>query len=645
MVAPTDPDARIGSVLDGRYRILERLAEGGMGIVYRAERVPVGRPVAIKFLHKVYADDRESRARFERETRVLSKLAHPHCVSVIDFGVDGGPYLVMDFVGGTTLRSMLDEGPLPPPQAIALARQILAGLAHAHEQGIIHRDIKPANIMVSDEIGTGRHVRILDFGLARLRGTAATSVTISTIVVGTPSYMAPEQTVGGELSARTDLYAVGVVLFEMLTGDRPFIADETPELLELHRSAPVPKLAERAPGVTIPRGLDAVLERAMAKDPAERWSSAVAFSDALDNVARRNALPMPRLASQPVYQIVNGDGATAEIDDADVVDEASRADVVARPSKQTRAARESSGRGLGNFIIWALLLAGAVGAYVLISKAAQDATSKRGSATGTRTDTGIRGGSGSSTTGSSGSAKATATDPPPVAADAAVAVATAAADAAPAAVLPDAEVAVAVATIDAAPAVIAEPDAGEPAIEITTDEEAPEADPAAEDVAQAPDEPDPGGTDTEPAPPPDVTAPPTPTGVAPPKTIDGALALLKKGGKENRDAAIAGLRAQWRKNPRSSRLPFILGNIFFEMRWWSIAMQHYRAAIKRGPAYRRNSILIRNVIRALASTKTRGKATWFLRNVIGKAARPHLRNAARYHPHPAVKAAARRIRI
>src|SRR5688572_12548801 len=286
-----DPDSRIGAVLDGRYRVLERLAEGGMGVVYRAERVPVGRPVAVKFLHEVYASDRESRARFERETRVLSKLTHPHCVSVIDFGVDGGPYLVRDFVTGGTLRDRLEAGPIPPMEAITIARQTLAGLAHAHAQGITHRDVKPANIMVSDEIGTGHHVRILDFGLARLRGSAATSVTQSQIVVGTPNYMAPEQTVAGEVDARTDIYAVGVVLFEMVTGQRPFSADDTAGVLDAHRHQPPPHLAAVAPDIAVPPGLDRVIQRALAKDPDDRYRTAVDMANALEAVAEGRRPP------------------------------------------------------------------------------------------------------------------------------------------------------------------------------------------------------------------------------------------------------------------------------------------------------------------------------------------------------------------
>src|SRR5512146_1955723 len=129
------------------------MARGSMGVVYKVEGVPVGKVFAIKFLLSAFASDPEFLGRFERETRVMSKLAHPHCVSVLDFGVaDGAPYLVMDFVPGTTLRAMLDEAALSLPQALALLRQVLAGLAHAHEQGIVHRDIKPANIMVTEEI-------------------------------------------------------------------------------------------------------------------------------------------------------------------------------------------------------------------------------------------------------------------------------------------------------------------------------------------------------------------------------------------------------------------------------------------------------------------------------------------------------------
>ncbi|HEX5058767.1 MAG TPA: serine/threonine-protein kinase, partial [Kofleriaceae bacterium] len=184
-----------------------------MGAVFKAERVPVGKLVAVKFLHASYANDSEFQARFDRETRVMSRLNHPNCVSVVDFGVwEAEPYLVMDFVDGVTLRSIMDKGPLPPNHALQIARQILSGLAHAHKQEIFHRDVKPANVMISEEIGHGQRVRILDFGLARLQGNVGRDATQTNMVVGTPNYMAPEQTVpGSTVDARTDLYAVGVI--------------------------------------------------------------------------------------------------------------------------------------------------------------------------------------------------------------------------------------------------------------------------------------------------------------------------------------------------------------------------------------------------------------------------------------------------
>ena len=292
---PKQPDDRVGRVVDERYEILEAMASGSMGAVYRAERVPVGKVVAIKFLHASFANDSEFLIRFERETQVMSKLAHPNCVSVVDFGVwEGSPYLVMDFVAGRTLRSLIDAGPIPAPRALALARQIAAGLAHAHAHEIVHRDIKPANIMISDEIGAGERVRILDFGLARLRTGGGRDATQTNVVVGTPNYMAPEQTVGGGIvDARTDIYATGVVLFEMLVGEKPFAAEETMQLLGMHRAAPIPRLVDRLPeaaAAELPDGIQEIIDKAMAKRPDDRFQSGVELADAiaavLDTIAR-----------------------------------------------------------------------------------------------------------------------------------------------------------------------------------------------------------------------------------------------------------------------------------------------------------------------------------------------------------------------
>src|SRR5687768_12963551 len=235
------PDPHLGTVLHGRYLVSERLAEGAMAVVYRGERVGLKRQVAIKFLHESYASSEDGMRRFEVEARAMSRLAHPNCVAVTDFGLDNGaPYLVMDFVTGRTLRDMLeDEIRLRPTRAVAVVRQVLAGLTHAHGQGIVHRDVKPENIVVSSVEGHGEQVRILDFGLAKLRDE--NSVT-SGLAVGTPGYMAPEQTIGEKVDERADLYATGIILFELMAGRKPFQAESPFDVMRMHRESPIPPL-------------------------------------------------------------------------------------------------------------------------------------------------------------------------------------------------------------------------------------------------------------------------------------------------------------------------------------------------------------------------------------------------------------------
>jgi len=253
-----------------------------MGVVYRGERVELGRPVAVKFLHPWIAAQKAFRARFETEARAMSRLAHPNCVSVMDFGVEGAPYLVMDFVTGATLRKTLESGRLAPPRAVNIARQLLAGVAHAHAQNIIHRDLKPDNLILSDTDGLPDHVRILDFGLAKLRdGPAQTSG----LAIGTPSYMSPEQTgAPGEIDGRTDIYAIGVVLHEMLAGEKPFISDKIAEILVMHRDlAPTP-LRKVVPAAEISPALEAVVLRALQKKADDRYQTAAEFVAALEQV-------------------------------------------------------------------------------------------------------------------------------------------------------------------------------------------------------------------------------------------------------------------------------------------------------------------------------------------------------------------------
>jgi eukaryotic-like serine/threonine-protein kinase len=290
---PASPDGRIGLVLQGRYRILSVLAEGGMGTVYQAERLQLGRQVAIKFLHDWAGADPQLVKRFDIEARTMSRLAHPNCVAVIDFGVEGTPYLVMDLVIGKTLRAMMREGVVPAGRALRIIRQVLAGLAHAHSHGIVHRDVKPENILLEQAAGFEDHVRILDFGLAKVLGSH--SDLTRGMALGTPNYMAPEQLGSGTVDERTDVYAVGIVLFEMLTGQKPFSHQDVTEVYQRQLHMPPPALRQASQQRGYSATLEAVLLRAMAKAKHERFPTAAAMAAALESVPEASQLPSPAL--------------------------------------------------------------------------------------------------------------------------------------------------------------------------------------------------------------------------------------------------------------------------------------------------------------------------------------------------------------
>ena len=319
-------------MLQGRYRLDALLASGAMGVVYRGERLQLGRLVAVKFLHPWIATQKAFLGRFENEARAMSKLQHPNCVSVLDFGVDGTPYLVMDFVTGKTVRELLAGGRLEPGRALRVVRQLLAGLGYAHAQGIIHRDLKPENLILTDEPGLSDHLRILDFGLAKLRDGPAMTAGLA---VGTPSYMSPEQTgADGPIDARTDLYAVGVVLFELLTGRKPFQSENVGELLLMHRELPPPLLRAAAPAAGLSAEIESVVSKALSKFATERFQSAAEFVTSLDATPEgRGGRPAPaRPAAGPTLARFGGAplptsppaAAAAPSADATIVDSPSR---------------------------------------------------------------------------------------------------------------------------------------------------------------------------------------------------------------------------------------------------------------------------------------------------------------------------------
>jgi len=261
-----------------RYDLVDRIATGGMGEVWRATDTVLGRTVAVKLLKAEYADDATFRTRFEEEARNAAALHHPNVASVFDFGEapveqSGAPrpFLVMELVEGEPLSMLLRPGePVAPTIAVELVAQAAEGVAAAHAAGIVHRDLKPGNLLVTAD----GQVKITDFGIAR--AAAAVPLTTTGQIVGTPHYLSPEQADGGSATVASDVYALGVVLFECLTGGRPFTG-ETPVAVALaHLRQPVPELPD-----TVPAELQAVVHMALAKDPAARFPDAAALAAAL----------------------------------------------------------------------------------------------------------------------------------------------------------------------------------------------------------------------------------------------------------------------------------------------------------------------------------------------------------------------------
>jgi serine/threonine protein kinase len=281
-----DPaDVRVGSTVGGKYHITSVLAAGGMGVVYRAEDTERGAEVAVKFLHQALVAFPDLVKRFRREAAALDLVKHPNLVSVIDSGLaEGAPYLVMDLHQGRSLGDLLDEvTALPAPRAVAITRQILSGVAHAHAMQVVHRDLKPDNIMLLEEDGVDS-VKVLDFGLAKVLHEdpdAATRLTNTGFALGTPGYMSPEQAQGLAADGRSDLYAVGVMLYHMVTGRKPFIGDLPLAVVRMHIDDPPPPPRRIAPTRDCSVELEKAILRAMEKKPADRYSTAEEFSAAL----------------------------------------------------------------------------------------------------------------------------------------------------------------------------------------------------------------------------------------------------------------------------------------------------------------------------------------------------------------------------
>jgi serine/threonine protein kinase len=315
-------DELIGKQVDnGEFRIIELLGSGGMGSVYKAEQPSMNRLVAIKVLHQKYLSRDDLVSRFRREARAMSQLTHPNTAHVYKYGQldDGSCYFVMDYLEGLNLAQEVKvHGPMDPDRAIYIMAQVCGALEEAHQAGIVHRDMKPENVFLTHQAGAADFPKVLDFGLAKVTEKqmghrSVMHLTQHGTIFGTPEFMSPEQALGAELDRRSDVYALGLIFYEMVTGRLPFEVTGKREIMAAQvRTAPIP-LSKRVRGKTFSPALDAVIAKALEKNPADRYQSAGYFCEALlgcmtggYSASAMRALPLPRVEGPSGRLVING---------------------------------------------------------------------------------------------------------------------------------------------------------------------------------------------------------------------------------------------------------------------------------------------------------------------------------------------------
>jgi len=317
----------VGAIIADRYHVMKKLGEGGMGQVYLVEHVKMGRKSALKVMHPGMVKDLDAISRFNREAANASRIAHSNVAAVYDFGetTDGIIYLAMEFVDGPPLTSVIEQaGALPPNRAAEIVRQTAEALAVAHDMGIVHRDLKPDNIMIAKTRDGEDLVKVVDFGIAKAAGNAAQKVTKTGLVVGTPEYMSPEQLAGDKLDGRSDIYSLGLVAFNMLTGKLPFPSDSAQESMIMRLTDRPKPLAEMRPEVAWPADVQAVMDKALERDASLRYQNATEFGRdlvrAIDRMPETQAAAMgtemipvpPTRVAPPALPAPSGASSSAE---------------------------------------------------------------------------------------------------------------------------------------------------------------------------------------------------------------------------------------------------------------------------------------------------------------------------------------------
>gem|GEM_PF-4394301 len=581
-----DPkDVKVGTML-GRFRLDERIGAGGMGIVYKGIDTDTQKPIAVKFLHEAFAGIADFVKRFQREVQAMRKLsAHPHLVAILDAGISGGvPYLVMEFLSGKSLAELVERGAIKTARAVQIVQQILTGVGHAHDSGVVHRDLKPDNILLAD----GDAVKILDFGLAKMAAEGATQLTTTGLALGTPGYMSPEQAKGSPADERADLYSVGVILYHLVVGQKPFVADSAMAVMRMHMEEPPESPRKAAPEARISSALDAAILRALEKEPAKRWASAKAFSTAL--------------AATP-----EGGGS---LDDA-AFDKTAIGRKASPSSAKRLAAEARKPRSILGLAVLLLIVGGGAFAwtYVRTSRRTQKQMTEelnRAVNAAKRTLDSLTADKNAPKAGDPGSAK--------VAAD------KAAADRAAA----DRAAADRAAADKAAADKTAADKAAKPHVDGDTDD----------------------NDDSDDAP---ITAPSNTPGIqleasTKPQTnqkitLADATRLF---GANKTDEAMQALFQLRQKSPRSSTIALLLGHSYFRKNWRHDGLREYDEAIALSAAAKKNPLLIHNAVQAL-DDPTYKSARALLKGRIGQVALPELRRASRSDEDPSVRRRAARV--